>query len=213
MARSLGIILVLISTLFYSLSGVFTKLISSDAWTIIGWRGMFSACIIAIYVLWAERRKPLPARFQMGWQGWLIASISSVGGVAFISAFKLTYVANVAVIYATAPFVSALLEWMLVRQRPSKATLLAALVSLIGVGIMVFAGLGVGSALGNLMALVMTLAVSFFMVLIRVFKDTPVVLTAAASSLQLAVIACFMTNPLTVSRHLHYTVQLLDITA
>src|SRR3546814_6303102 len=67
--------------------------------------------------LWLERRKPLRRRFHLDRHGWLLAGVGSLASLAFIFSFKLTYVANVAVIYATAPFIAAALGWLLMRER------------------------------------------------------------------------------------------------
>ena len=197
--RMLGVLLVLGSALLFSLSGTLTKLIVSDVWTIVCWRGLIGAVVITLYVLWQERTKPLQQTLHLGWRGWLLASVGSVASVAFVAAFKLTFVANVAIIYATAPFTAALLEWLFLHERLRGITLLAALTSLFGIGIMVFGGLGSGDLTGNAMALLMTLGMALYMVLIRVFHKTPVVLAAAASSLQLFVFGWFVTHPLAVS--------------
>jgi drug/metabolite transporter (DMT)-like permease len=106
-AQLLGSLLVIASALVFSLSGVLTKSIEADAWTIAGWRGLLGGVLIATYVAWCGRRKPMRRVFRLGPKGWLLASVGSAASLAFIYAFKLTYVANVAVIYATAPFMAA----------------------------------------------------------------------------------------------------------
>ncbi len=198
----IGVLLVLASAVVFSLAGILTKVIESDAWTIACWRGLFGAVFITLYVLWRERKSGarLGDSFSLGWRGWLLASIGSLSTLAFINAFKLTYVANVAIIYATAPFIAAALEWMIrgVGVRPS--TMLAATTSLLGVAVMVGASAASGALAGDLLALGMTLGMALYMVLIRVFTQTPVVMAAAASALQLFVLGWFVTDPLAVSQ-------------
>jgi drug/metabolite transporter (DMT)-like permease len=198
-AHTLGVLLVLASAVAFSLAGVLTKLVASDSWTVVCWRGLFSIPPIVIYVVWRDRTKPLGAIFHLGWRGWTLATLGSLASAAFIASFKLTYVANVAVIYATAPFAAAALAWLVLRERVRVATLLAAVGALAGVLIMVSAGTGTGHLTGDLLAVLMTLGMAVYMVLIRVFRDTPVVLALAASSLQLFVAAWFIGDPLAVS--------------
>src|SRR3546814_11881508 len=103
--------------------------------------------------LWLERRKPLRRRFHLDRQGWLLAGVGSLASLAFIFSFKLTYVANVAVIYATAPFIAAALGWLLMRERLRVQTAIVATVSIFGI-VVVFAGnLGPASLLGDGFAL------------------------------------------------------------
>ena len=197
----LGIGLVLASTVAFSLSGVLTKAIENNTWTVACWRGLLGAMFISAYVLWQNRNTSAATRLRLGWRGWLLASVGSLASLAFIAAFKMTYVANVAVIYATVPFVAALLEWMLLRQKVRNATMVAAAVSIAGVFLMVGAGIGSFSLLGDLIAVLMMLGNALYMVLIRMFSKTPVVLAGAASAFQLFVIGWFFTNPLDVTLH------------
>src|SRR3546814_17596601 len=65
------------------------------------WRGLVGGLLVVAYVGWLERRKPLRRRFHLDRQGWLLAGVGSLASLAFIFSFKLTYVANVAVLSAT----------------------------------------------------------------------------------------------------------------
>ena len=196
----LGILLVTGSAIVFSLTGVFTKMIESDAWTIACWRGFFGGVVVALYVGWPRRGQPSGAGFRLGWKGWLLATVGSLASLAFIFAFKLTYVANVAIIYATAPFMAAALEWMVLGERIRPATMAAAALSLLGIIVMVSGGDGSGSLLGDAVALLMTFGSALYMVLIRVFRETPVVLAGGVSALQLFVAGWFVIDPLAVSQ-------------
>ncbi len=198
---TVGAGLVLASALAFSFSGVLTKSIASDVWTITCWRGLIGSLIVFAYVFWRNGRSHKTAVFRLGWRGWLLATVGSLSSIAFIASFKMTYVANVAVIYATVPFAAALLEWLLLRQKVRNSTMVAAAISIAGVVIMVGAGLGSDSLLGDFVAVLMMLGNALYMVLIRVFSKTPVVLAGAASAFQLFVIGWFFTEPLNVSLH------------
>src|SRR5512138_209980 len=196
----LGVALVVASTLAFSLAGVLTKAITADALTIVCWRGLVGGLLVVAYVGWLGRREPLRRRFRLGWQGWLLAGVGSLASIAFIYAFKLTFVANVAVIYATAPFMAAALAWWLLRERFRPQTALAAAVSLAGILVVFAGGLGTGNLAGNAMALLMTLGSALYMVLIRRFRDSPVVLAGGVSALQLFVVGWLVTDPFAVTR-------------
>jgi drug/metabolite transporter (DMT)-like permease len=200
-AHLLGVLLVIASALVFSLSGVLTKTIDADAWTIACWRGLLGGCLIAAYVAWSGRQSPLREAFRLGRKGWLLATVGSLASLAFIFSFKLTYVANVAVIYATAPFMAAALAWWLMRERVELRTLVAGGFSLLGVLIVVAGGLGSGSIGGDAVAVAMTLGNALYIVLIRMFRDSPVVLAGAASALQLFVVGWFVVDPLDVASH------------
>jgi drug/metabolite transporter (DMT)-like permease len=197
--RVLGIALVSCSAAVFGLAGVLTKSIHADPLTINCWRGLVGGLMIAAYVFWRRSREANPPPLVLGWRGWLMAVVGAAASIAFIAAFKNTYVANVAIIYATAPFVAALLGWLLVREKVRSQTMLAAAVSLAGVGLMVFSGIGTGRPFGDGLAMVMTFGSALYMVLIRKFRDTPVVWAGAVSAFLLFVLGWFVTDPLAVT--------------
>ena len=187
------------SAVVWSTAGIFTKAVTADVWIILFWRSLFSAGFILAYVIWREG----PAtgrRFQaLGWSGWTVATVSSVATIAFLSAFKLTTVANVVLIYATAPFVAAGMAWLWYRERASSSTMVASAVCLAGVGVIVSGSLGTPSLTGDFLALVMTFGMAVIMVLIRRFPDAPMVVAACVSSLQLMLAGWLMSDAMSVS--------------
>lgn len=197
----LGIGLVVLSALAFSISGVLTKLIESDGWTILCWRGLVGGLLVALYVELRRGAQPRHSAFSLGKEGWLLATVGSLGSITFIYAFKLTYVANVAVIYATAPFFAALLAWMFMREAMSPKTLVAATGSAFGVGIIVWGGFGGVNVSGDLMAVLMTVLNALYIVLIRKFTAAPVVWAAGATSFQLVLVGFLFSNPLAASSH------------
>ncbi|WP_246674897.1 DMT family transporter [Mesorhizobium sp. B4-1-3] len=197
--RTLGIILVSASAIAFALTGVLTKSIHADPLTITCWRGFFGSILISFYVLWRRRRSGGRESLKLGWRGWLLAVEGAAASVAFISAFKFTFVANVAVIYATSPFIAALLAFLLVREKFRLPTMMAAAVSLCGVAIMVGAGLGSGHLFGDGLALLMTTGSALYMIMVRAFRDSPVVWAGAVSAFLLFVLGWFVADPLAVS--------------
>jgi len=197
--RTLGIVLVSSSAAVFGLTGVLTKSIHADPLTITCWRGFVGSILISLYVFW--RRRGTGGSLRLGWRGWLLAVEGAAASIAFISAFKFTFVANVAVIYATAPFIAALLGWLLTRERFRTQTMLAAAVSMCGVAIMVWSGVGTGNLFGDGLALLMTVGSALYMIMVRAFRDTPVVWAGAVSAFLLFLLGWLVTDPLAVSRH------------
>ncbi|PBB34617.1 MULTISPECIES: DMT family transporter [unclassified Mesorhizobium] len=197
--RMLGVVLVSASAVAFALTGVLTKSIHADPLTITCWRGFFGSILIALYVLWRRRRSGGRESLRLGWRGWLLAVEGAAASIAFIAAFKYTYVANVAVIYATSPFIAALLALLLVREKFRLQTMLAAAVSLCGVAVMVGGGFGSGHLFGDGLALLMTTGSALYMIMVRAFRDSPVVWAGAVSAFLLFVLGWFVTDPVAVS--------------
>ncbi|WP_054308759.1 DMT family transporter [Mesorhizobium sp. 1M-11] len=197
--RALGILLVSASAVVFGLTGALTKSISADALTVTCWRGLVGFLLIGAYVCWRPARIGQRPNLRLGWRGWLLAVEGAAASIAFIAAFKFTYVANVAVIYATAPFVTALLAWALVRELFRLPTAAAAILSLVGVATMVHSGLGSGNLFGDGLALLMTIGSALYIIMVRAFRDTPVVWAGAISSLLLFIFGWFVSDPLAIT--------------
>ncbi|MDJ0771715.1 MAG: EamA family transporter [Ilumatobacter sp.] len=198
--RWVGSSLVLASAVMFSCSGVLTKAIDAGSWTVLTWRGLIGALGIAAYVWSRNRARPVRDTFRLGTGGWVLAAVGGVGSVTFIVAFKHTYVANVSVIYATIPFVAALLERAVLSEPIQRRTLATATTSLIGVVVIVSGSLGSPNLDGDAVAIAMVALNALYMVLIRTFTDTDAPLAAAASSLLLFGAGWFAATPLDVTR-------------
>jgi drug/metabolite transporter (DMT)-like permease len=191
--------LIVLSTVFFALAGIFTKSNSADAWTVACWRGLIGAVAIGFYVRVRSSRKTPGPGYRLGWRGWALVVVGAVSSLFFIASFKHTYVANVAVIYATVPFMAAGIEWVALRQPARLQTMLTALVSLVGVAIIVAGSIGGGQLFGDALAVVMTFGCAVYLVMVRAYSDTPVVWAAAVSSLLLFVAGWAVTDPLDIS--------------
>ncbi len=66
--------------------------------------------------------------------------------------------------------------------------------------IIVAGGLGAGKILGDTVALVMTAGNALYMTLIRMFRDSPVVLAGGVSALQIFIVGWLVVKPLDVSQ-------------
>lgn len=195
----LGMLLVAASAAVFGLAGILTKSVDADPLTITSWRGLIGGMLISAYVLW-RRRNGTGESLHLGWQGWLLAVLGTISSVAFIAAFKNTYVANVVVIYATVPFVVALFAWVIAGEVFRRQTAVAATVCLAGVAIMFWSGLGGGHAFGDALALMMTCLFAFYAALVRRFRNASVVWAGAVSAFLGVIPAWLLSDPLTVPR-------------
>ena len=75
----------------------------------------------------------------MGRVGWLLAVIYASGTAAFIPAFKMTSIANVALIWASAPVLAATLAWLWFRQTVSTGFAVATAMVVLGTSVIVWA--------------------------------------------------------------------------
>jgi len=167
MARWLGSMLLAGSAVAYSLAGYFTRLIPLDAVTLLFWRGLFAGCFILIVVGLRYRGRSWPMIRAMGWPGLGIAVMGSLASYLYLSSLRQTTVADVAVISATLPFVTAALAWLMLREKEGGGVLVASLAALLGVGVMAEGALGAGHLAGDALALATTVSYAAMMILIR----------------------------------------------
>ena len=183
---ALGRALVVLSAVAWSTAGIFTKGVGADVWTVLLWRGLLAGTAISAWLIWRQGRSWFADWKRLGWAGWSAATVSSAATICFIAAFKNTAVANVAIIYAIAPFVAAAIAWLWMREQPGSATLAAAGLCLFGVTIMVGGSAGGPDLVGDLLALGMTALMALMMVIMRRHPDRPMTLAVGpVSCLQL----------------------------
>ena len=199
-AHRVGFMLVTASAVAWSLGGLFTRVIRVDTWTMLAWRGIFGALGLAAAMAALRERRLWQSLKKMGWLGWIYVIQSAAGMVFYLSALRHTSVANVAVIYATAPFLAAGLGWLVMRERPTTSSIVASLAALGGVALMVGFNRNAG-LLGDLLALGMTVSMATTMVVARNYPDIPIMLTACISSLLSGVLAWPFGSPLAVTGH------------
>ncbi len=193
--RWLGIVLTTTSAIAYSTSGFFTRLIHLDTWTILFWRGIFAGLFIAAFTVWRHRRNTLAAVRAIGGPGLAAAALSALATIMYINAFRRTSVADVMIITATIPFITAALGWLWLREREPWSTLLASTVALVGAVVMVGGAVAQGHLAGDLLAVGMALCMAVMMLIIRKHRATPMLPAACVSAFLCSLIVRPVASP------------------
>ncbi len=196
---AIGIALVLSSAVAWSTAGFFARMVPLDIWIVVFWRGVFGGLSIAMLAMIERRRFGFDFKAAFSLAGIALILISATGKIAFLYALQNTTVANVTVIYATLPFITAILAWLWFRERAERRTLIGSLVAGAGVIITVLGstGLGGGNILGDLAALFMTFTMALMTVIMRRHREVPMLEAAALSGILAAIIAFPMADPFT----------------
>ena len=176
------------ATLAWSTSGLFARAIPLDTPTVILWRGLFGAAGLVLTLVWIKGPSGLADFARLGRAGWLYALMSGLGMLLFVGSLKATTIANVAIIYATVPFAAAGLGWLVLREAPSRAALMASTLALVGAVVMVGLG-GDGRWQGDLMALGMVGAMAAIIVIARARPEMPALAAGIVSAIW-APLAC-----------------------
>jgi len=170
---ALGATAILLAGVVLSFSGLIVRHIeAADDWQIVFYRSLVVAISLTLLMMLRDRRKFILVVRRSGWAG-LCAGLSiAVSMVTFVLAINATSVANTLFMLAAAPFLAAVLGWLLLRERLERATWVAMLLALGGVGAMVWHGVTGGSLFGNAMALLTALGFAGFSVALRFGRQT-----------------------------------------
>jgi drug/metabolite transporter (DMT)-like permease len=193
-----GVLLIILSAIAYSSAGFFTRLIHLDAWTMLFWRGLFAGLMILCVIVVQERGHTMAAIRAIGRPGFAAALCSTAATILYLNAFRRTSVADVAVIFALAPFLTAGLGWLCLGVTEAWTTLAASLFALLGVGIMVSGAVAEGHLFGDLLAFGMVVCMAIMMLIIRQQQQTRMLPAACLSALLCPLLVWPFTSPLAV---------------
>jgi drug/metabolite transporter (DMT)-like permease len=197
--RYLGWVLVSLSAVAWSTAGFFTRLIEEDVWTMLFWRGVFGGLAFLVMTAIHHRGRVYEAYTSLGAMGLVLAVVSGGGMICFIGSLMLTTVADVYVIYATVPFVTAAVARLILRERASWSVLAASLLAIIGVAVMLTGARYGGSLFGQFVAFVMTLTMALMAVILRWKRDIPITPALGLSAWIAAFVAFWFCEPFEVS--------------
>lgn len=166
MAR--GVALVLLAGAWLSLNGLVVRNIAvADDWQIVFYRSVSAALGLLLLLALRDGRGIIASFRGSGLPGVFAGAAISVAMVTFILAVNATSVANALFLLAGAPFLTALLARVLLREPVGLTTWLAMCGAFLGVAIMVWHGISAGNWFGNLMGLLTALSFAVFAVSLR----------------------------------------------
>ena len=178
----LGVLLVAGAALWWSTGGIFIRSVHTDPWTTIFWRSASAAATMFLFIAIRKRAAVFAHFREIGWPGVIIALCFCGASTCYIPAVLLTSVANALILQSLAPFIAALLAFLLMGERVDLRTMVAMLVSVFGVYVMVAKSIGGGSYLGNGLGLA-----------IGVFYAMAVVVTRYSRGVQMLPASCLAT--------------------
>jgi drug/metabolite transporter (DMT)-like permease len=126
---------------------------NTDIWTVIFYRTLFMGGAIALGLLVHYRQRFIPAFRQIGRLGLASAALLAASNFGFVGAITHTTVTNTLVILATTPLFSAIFGWLMMGEKVRLRTWLSILAAIAGIVVIFHESLGMGSWLGDLMAL------------------------------------------------------------
>ena len=177
------------------------RLINTDVWTLVFWRGSLSALGLLIIASVLERPGGWRRLFKIGWHGITVAVLFAGGSLAFVFAIMNTAVANALVIMSVSPLIAALLSHFFFHERITRRIWLATLAIIIGL-LLVFSGsMKSGGTAGDLAALVVSFVLAFNFVVIRKHRAVSMVPAMAWSGALASLFALPFATPTNLDGH------------
>ena len=198
--HSRGALLVLLSGVFFSTSGLGIRCMeSATGWQIVFYRSISMTILFAGVTLWRHGRGTLSALRSLGRLAWVGSFCLAGSFIGMILALTMTTVANVLFIYAFAPLLAALLARKILNEPVLPLTWIALCLSLVGVGVMMVDGFRTDDYMGNLVALVMSVCVAGYTITVRCAAGRDMLPTVGLGALISIIIAAFLAPNLTVT--------------
>lgn len=182
----------------WSTSGLFVRNITADLFTMLFWRGIFSGSAVFLLFALIEGRGALKVLRSCGWPVVAVASLSASGMITGIGSIRFATAADAMVIYATVPFVTAGLAYLVIGERPSRSTMVAATVAVVGVGVMLWGSEFGGGMLGRGLSMLSTLSMAGMTVLMRTHREVPMLPAMGLSGWMCSLFCFWFAAPLSI---------------
>ena len=163
-----GVLLVLLAGVLWSGVGLVVRLIEvMTEWQILFYRSLALSLFLLALIALRSRGRMIMVFRDAGWAAVLGGLCLVLAFCGSIFALKNATVANAMFLFASAPFMAALLGLVILKEKVRRATWLAMAAAGLGIGIMVAEGLAGGFLLGNIAALLSALGFALFTIALR----------------------------------------------
>ena len=170
--RALAIKMMVVSATMVSTAGlIFRSLNSIDAFEVVFFRGLALTLTMIVIISLFYKNRALKATKGIGFSGLLGAAFFTSAQTFYVFAFSNTTVANSTFTIATAPFITALLAWLVLKETISKVTIIAMASACFGVITIVLADVSAEGKLGIAFAFLTACSFSCFAVILRHNKN------------------------------------------
>lgn len=177
----LGLLFVTLAAVTWSGAGFFTRLIDLDYATMLAGRGIFGALGMLILIIVFDPRHWMSQFRNLGRIDVIYIANYVFGTTCYISSLGLTSIAHNSVIFATIPFISALLGWIFLREIPSRHAVGASAIAIVGVMIMVGFGTDGGFS-GDILSFAGTSSMAASIIMVRRYRHVAIVPGACIAS-------------------------------
>ncbi len=165
----------LAGVLLLSPDSLLIRLLNLSDFSLIFYRSYLPAVTLFIFILWFYKKNTIQAFLLIGVPGLIYATLYAVTHVCFVYSIQYTSVSNTLVIVASAPIFSAILSIIFLKEQPSLFTWLIIFIALVSMFIIGWGSYSTTGIFGDIMALIVAIAMGSGGVLVRYFKNIDLV--------------------------------------
>lgn len=193
-----GMLITVAGVLAVSPDSLLIRLVSTDLWTLLFWRGLLVCLVLSAGLAAAHRTQVLAKFAAIGWGGLVFAAIFSLNSFSFVIAISTTTVANTLVLISAAPFFAALIARLFLGERVRARTWIAILTAFAGIVVIVSGSRDGGALLGDLAALFTAFGLAIQFNLLRHMRSVNMIPAVALGYLIAALVSLPLATPLAV---------------
>ena len=197
-----GVALVLVAGVMLSLAGITLRHIeSASGWQILFYRSLTFFVVVTLWLVFRYRARVVHAFVATGRPGLVVALSLGLGSACYVFALLLTTVANALFVIGSAPFMTAVLGWIVLRERVRPITWVAMVIALAGITLMFVNGIQSGRLLGNIVALGPPVSFAIMLVTLRRAGDRDMIPAICLGGLVGAALGFAMSDTFVLSGH------------
>jgi len=183
-----GILITSLGVFVLTPDALLIRMIQTDAWTLLFWRGLLQFVTLIAGYFFFYRSRAIGQLRAVGMMGLVVGATYAGGNILFIHSIRTTSVSNTLLIVSSAPLIAAVLSHLFLHEKTALRTWLAALASMMGVGIIFSGGFQAGSMTGDALALASAICMASSFVLIRRAHLVNMIPAVAISGLLIALL-------------------------
>lgn len=196
-----GLALTSIGIFIMSLESLLIKYTSISSFVFSFYLGIFMFISMMVTLLFKEKAY-IKNAFKSSISILIICSIMmGASNIFFITAVKTTTVANVVIIFSTSALFSALIAYILYREKITRNILYSSFFMFVGLYIIFNDSLEFGSLKGNIYALLCTILFCISFVFLSKYKEMDRIVLTAFSGIAISVLAFFLSEDLNIDLH------------
>jgi len=193
-----GMALVFFAGVLWSTVGLGVRFIEdAQAWQILFFRSISLSLFLAVIISLKRQENPFTLASRMGMNGVLGALALVAAYAGGIYSIQATSVGNAMLLFASAPFMTAILGQVVLGEKVRRQTWFAIVVAIIGIVIMVADKFGGAAIYGNLAAIASAFGFAVFTITLRRGKTTdmmPVVFLSGLFGMVIMAVICLLTS-------------------